>query len=107
MTPLNVEIGTNQKSGGGWRETEVEHQGKSEGKRMKKCSVLNMASGFFLLPQLAHIPEAWHLPTLLSVTRFRPRLGATERGILLMCLKAEEDTGSFSTCQPGDKWDVC
>lgn len=54
MTPLNVEIGTNQKRGGGG-EKQVEHQGKSEGKRMKKCSVLNMASGFFLFaPTCTH-----------------------------------------------------
>lgn len=54
MTPLTVEIGTNQK-GEGWGEKQVEHQGKSEGKRMKKCSVLNMPSGFFLFaPTCTH-----------------------------------------------------
>ena len=51
MTPLTVKIGTNRKNGGGCGETEVEHQGKSEGKRMKKCSVLNRASGFFFFAQ--------------------------------------------------------
>lgn len=53
MTPLTMEIGTNQKGRGGG-ETEVEHQGKSEGKRMKKCSVLNMPVGFSCCPTCTH-----------------------------------------------------
>ena len=54
MTPLNVEIGTNQKSGGGWRET-GRTPGKVRGKKDEEMFCFKYGKWVFLVaPTCTH-----------------------------------------------------